>query len=65
MARRGRISTGKAPQGKGTKGKALTSGGPGFIGAKGSSRVTQAGSRKGGPKIKSRGSGSRASGRFE
>lgn len=53
MAKR-RISNGKAPSGHPLKGKPIASGGPGFIGAKGSSKTLMAGSRSGGKRITKR-----------
>jgi hypothetical protein len=51
MARRKKLSTGKSPSGHPLKGSSpLSQGGPGFLGAKGSSKTTAAGSRSGGRK---------------
>ena len=46
-----KIVSGKSPSGKATKGKPIGSGGPGFIGAKGSSPTVMRGSKPGGKKL--------------
>ena len=54
---KGKITSGKAPSGSALKGKPIKTGGPGFIGAKGSSPTVMRGSKAGGKKLTKSGKG--------